>query len=396
MDNSKKKITEVLIFLFFLLFPFGQLFSFSLKVLGTTVRVHPIDAVVLFSAVFVLFNLPKIPAIYKDIKNLLYALGFSLLYSLTFFSPGEMATGVFYLLRIVAYSLFFLLVLGYVGRKRDRKKFVFNLMLSVLFFIMVFGFWQYFVYPDFRPFKVWNWDDHLYRFVGTFLDPGFTSILLVFGFLGSTLKFLEKRKTIWFLFSGLFLVAVALTFSRAGYIALFAGAGVLFLVRRGITKVVPLLIAFALILYLIPRPAGEGVNLARTYSIFARVESYQQALKLTGKSPIFGVGYNNLCIAKDKFLGQPVNFDSHSCSGVESSWLLILATSGFVGFSIFIYLIKRLSQSISQDIYGQTFMASGVALLTHSLFVNSLFYPWVMGFMVILLAISVKEKNSRD
>ena len=394
MDNSKKKITEILIFLFFLLFPFGQLFSFSLKAFGTTIRAHPIDAVVLFSAVFVLFALPKIPAIYKDIKNFLYALGFSLLYSLTFFSPGEITTGVFYLLRIVAYSLFFLLVLGYLDGKKERKKFVFNLMLSVLFFVMVFGFWQYFVYPDFRPFKVWNWDDHLYRFVGTFLDPGFTSIILVFGFLASALKFLEKKKAAWFLSSGLLLVAIALTFSRAGYIALFAGTGVLFLVRRGITKVVPLLIAFALILYLIPRPAGEGVNLARTYSIFARVESYQQALKLTRRSPIFGVGYNNLCIAKDKFLGEPVNFDSHSCSGVESSWLLILATSGGVGLSIFIYLIKRLSQSISKDIYGQTFMASGVALLTHSLFVNSLFYPWVMGYLGVMLALALKEKSS--
>ena len=190
-----------------------------------------------------------------------------------------------------------------------------------------------------------------------------------------------------------FILALALTYSRAGYVAFLGGILTFLLAKKSLKKVLVIMGLFAFIVLLIPSFGSEGVHLGRTKSIFARLESYSEAIKLTAKSPVFGVGFNNLCVAKDKFLGQTANFQSHACSGIESSLLMLLATSGVVGIIVFVYLIYWIIREIPKDIYGLTFISSLVALLLHSLFVNSLFYPWVMGWMGLLLGVSFKEKS---
>jgi hypothetical protein len=69
---------------------------------------------------------------------------------------------------------------------------------------------------------------------------------------------------------------------------------------------------------------------------------------------------------------------------------LVLATTGILGFLIFANLIQKLVVDLAKNTYGLTFLSCLVALLIHSLFVNSLFYPWVMGWMGLLLSISLK------
>ena len=80
---------------------------------------------------------------------------------------------------------------------------------------------------------IWGWDDHLYRLIGTFLDPGFTAIILVFGFLTSLAYYLKPAapkggfKNKYFLLISIFLfVSILFTYSRAGYIALIVGMGI--------------------------------------------------------------------------------------------------------------------------------------------------------------------------
>ena len=392
MARRAKKLIPRLLFVYLVLFPFGQLFRLSTNIFGYTIRIHPTDLVVLaIAAVFLTGKFIK-PKLWTHIKNFLYALAFSLVFSLTIFSLREVLIGTLYLVRVVGYSFFFLAVWNFVKNEKARRTLL-NSLIGITLAISVFGLFQYFVYPDVRALYVWGWDDHLLRLVGTFLDPSFTSIFLVFGFLASLAVYLKTQKKYLILILGVFLFSIALTYSRAGYLALFSGAASLLLLNKNLKKILGILAIFLFLLALVPSVGSEGVRLLRTRSIFERIESYSDALALTSKSPVFGIGYNNLCIAKGKFLGKFVEYDSHACSGVESGALLILTTSGLVGILIFGYLGIQIFQNTERNLYGVTFLSSSLALLVHSLFVNSLLYPWVMGYLGILLSLSLKEKS---
>ena len=393
MARRTKKLIPSLLFLYLVLFPFGQLLRLSTNLFGYVVRIHPTDLVVLaMAAVFLTGQFIK-PRLWRHLRNFLYALGFSLVFSLTIFNLGEILIGILYFARVVGYCFFFLAVWNFVKSEKERR-ILFNSLMGVALAISVFGFFQYFVYPDVRALYTWGWDDHLLRLVGTFLDPSFTGIFLVFGFLASLAAYLKTKKKYLLLVLGVFLASIALTYSRAGYLALFSGAAALLLIKKNLNKILAILAIFLFLLALIPRVGSEGVRLLRTRSIFERIESYSDGLALTAKSPVFGIGYNNLCIAKGKFLGKFVEYDSHSCSGVESGALLILATAGLAGILIFGYLGIQIFRKTERNLYGVTFLSSSFALLVHSLFVNSLLYPWVMGYLGILLALSLKEKSS--
>ena len=85
------------------------------------------------------------------------------------------------------------------------------------------------------------------------------------------------------------------------------------------------------------------------------------------------------------------SFSSHACSGSDSSLLFILATTGVVGFLIFLRLVINVAGSLNGSFEDIIFVASSTALLVHSLFSNSLFYPWIMGYMIILLVIAIRK-----
>ena len=394
MDLSKtKKLKEFLLFAYLALFPFGQLLSIRTNVFGFSVPFHPADIIAGLLGVGVLIYKGKLPTFFAPIKNFLWVLFFSLVFSLSIFKPVEVLPGALYALRLAAYSLFFAACFRIVQKSEKVKAFVFSSLAYIGFFIAVFGLFQYFFYPDVRPFTIWGWDDHLFRLVGTFLDPGFTSIFLVFGFLATIAKLFINRDKKLLVVLAVFILALALTYSRAGYVAFLGGILTFLLAKKSLKKVLVIMGLFAFIVLLIPSFGSEGVHLGRTKSIFTRLESYSEAIKLTAKSPVFGVGFNNLCMAKDKFLGQTANFQSHACSGIESSLLMLLATTGVTGLIVFVYLIYWIVRKVPKDIYGLTFISSLVALLLHSLFVNSLFYPWVMGWMGLLLGVSFKEKS---
>ncbi len=141
-----------------------------------------------------------------------------------------------------------------------------------------------------------------------------------------------------------------------------------------------------LIVIALPRPSSEGVKLERLYSIEARLINFKETMFIWSKSPVFGVGYNNTCLGRNIFVKQELLL-SHSCSGSDSSILLVLATTGIVGLIVFGYMGIKVVRSLPKNSYSVLFLSCLSALLIHSVFVNSLFYPWVMGWMGILLGI---------
>jgi len=383
---------EGLIFVLLVIFPLGQLIRLNFDVFGARVPIQPLDVVAGLSIVWFILGKLKKPKGLRPISAFLLIAAFSLLFSLTIFEPRQLAIGSLYFLRLLAYASFFLVSYNLVLKNKRLKPRLFHSLIVVSAATGLFGWIQYFWLPDLRALRFLGWDDHLYRLVGTFLDPGFTGLILTFGFLLSLVKFLETKDKRLIVLLAFFLLSVGFTYSRASYLALLAGSLVAFGVKKRLRQVAVVFLALLFISFLLPRPAGEGVKLERLSSVYLRLENYQETLKIFKHSPLFGVGYNNLCQARQKYLGE-ADFTSHACSGSDSSLLLVLATTGVVGLLVFLNLIYTLVKNAGKEIYGYSFLAVLTALLIHSLFVNSLFYPWVMGYMAILLSVSLRSKK---
>jgi hypothetical protein len=258
---------KIILFAFLVIFPFGQVFKIGI--------INPIDVIVGIGAAYALIRRYKKPEIFSYFQNFLIVAAFSWVVGATLFQKSEIFIGLLYLIRLSAYFYFFV----FASHFKD-KKLLLNSLLGVSIFSAVFGWVQYFFYPDLR-FLYWlGWDDHLNRLVGTFLDPSFMGLILV---LGLTIALHKKMK-----FLILFLLAsIAFTYSRASFLAAF----VPLVYKRAW---VFLAIFISLIVFL-PRTEGEGVRLERTSSIYGRIESYQESLEIFKKNPVFGVWFDNIC-----------------------------------------------------------------------------------------------------
>lgn len=368
MAYIKEKLLNVLFPLYLILFPFGQVLH-DYKVTDIIVL---IISVLFFSDIKEKFK-PK----GKFLSFIMIGV-FALTLSTTFFGVAGITEGLLYFVRLVSFVLLFSFVRSKYKSEKD-KELVYQKLLFVNFFVVIFGFVQYFFFPDLRYLKTFGWDDHYFRLVSTFLDPAFTGIIMLLGLILSLNWYIKKGKNVYLALGTLNLLAIALTYSRSTYLALVVSL-VYFaiLIKRKFILIFPL---FLLILIpLLPRPSSEGVKLERTYSIFQKFDDYGKATVLISKSPVFGIGFNNTCVGRETFLNES-GYMSHSCSGIDNSILFILATTGVVGFIFFVEVLTKINFR----------SASGVALvavLTHSMFTNTLFYPFVMGYLAIILALS--------
>jgi len=384
----RASFTEKLIFIYLAAFPLGQLLRFNFKFLTFNIPFHLVDLLAAVALLFLFFGKVKVPKIFKFISAFLLVCVFSLLLSLTKFNSLQVFVGTLYLLRFVAYSALFVAAWNIRLKNAMVKNTLFNSLITISFATGIFGWIQYFWLSDLRALKFLGWDDHLYRLVGTFLDPGFTGIILVLGFLAVFTRFIDTGDKLLTPILGFFLVTIAFTYARASYLALFAGVVALALLKKKMKKVFWPIFLLLILIPLLPRPPGEGVKLERLHSVYAKAQNFSETTTIISKNPLFGVGFNNICAARIKYIGDAGY--SHACSGSDSSLLFVAATTGLVGLLIFLYMAYKIIKSISRNVYGVSFLVCSGALFVHSLFVHSLFYPWVMGWMGILLAISLK------
>lgn len=387
--TKKINIESIFIFLFLIVFPFGQIIRLSFNLGGLNIPLQPLDIVVGLGAVFSLFFQKNKPKSFRYISYYLLAALFSFILSIFYFKTGVLY-GLFYLIRISAYALFINYVWNFIRRNKDGRKLLINSLMLISIVSAVFGWIQFFSLPDLKPFFVYGWDMHLLRLFGTFLDPTFLGLIIVFGIIISVFKLIEFRDRKYLLITAFLLISLAFTYSRASYAAFLGGMLVISLMQKKFRKILLLVLTLIIIALLLPTARNHSIELTRTFSITARLNNYKEAFSLFKKFPVFGVGYDNLCIARNKFIGVE-SFASHACSGSDSSLLLILATTGMVGMLVFLGASLRLLKDLSMNSERQIILAAGSALFIHSFFSNSLFFPWIMGFMAILLAISLKE-----
>lgn len=354
----------LILYIIALIFPFGQL----LRVNITNISFPLLDSIIFILLLTNLFYRFKKKKLQSQNHYFLFFLIFTWislfinLHRCQITSPKP----VLYLIRLSTYLMFFIFPLS---PKQIPPKFHRFFQLSLISSI-IFGILQYFYWPNFTYFDSLNWDPHLYRLVGSFLDPTFTALIFLLFLLR---VFFTKNQSLKKPLIILSYLAIALSYSRSTLLSfLFA----FFLISRQLKNkkifIVSLIITISTLL-LLPRQPGEGTKLERTSSVKAKIENYKEGFQTFSRSPIIGHGYNTLY-----FVRQIKNPLSHSNFGFDNSLLTILSTTGIIGFSFFllglIHLIKN--SSTSKKILIST-------VLLHSFFSNSLLYPWILTLLVI-------------
>ncbi len=308
----------------------------------------------------------------------------SLLANAALVQPDTLWKGSLYLLRWVAYAGVYLTL---VGNKRTLPWLAKGLFLSGSAMGLL-GLVQFFLYPDLRNLMYLGYDPHYYRVFSTLFDPNFAGILFVLTLIvGAT--FLQQKREIGVIGGmGVSLTALLLTYSRSSYLSFLAAAGVwVVLHKKWKIGLIGLLLFFVAIVYL-PRPGREALSLDRFDSTVSRLNNWSESVQRMGQKPILGYGFNVL-----PFLQQDSSIPSKAGAGIDNSFLFVGVTTGLVGLMVYGWLVwsmvlvgKRTLAAKKTSVLGTAYLATLVAVVVHSLFVNSLFYPWVMLWMWLVTA----------
>ncbi len=257
------------------------------------------------------------------------------------------------------------------------------------------GLIQYFWYPYLRNLSYLGWDPHLYRVFSTFLDPNFASIFFVLTlWLGTYLWFQNKQRWIVGLGEILVFVALLLTYSRSGYLALVFGIATMAVCSKHAKQAIVIILLFIGMLFLLPHKEGEGVKLFRTVSTVARFGNWQRGVTLIKEAPLLGHGFNTLRYVQRKHgWVDDTQIVSHAGAGLDNSMEFIWATTGILGLGIYLWLLARIFRMGKSVLQSVKFRQLGVVLITtmvsviiHSQFSNSLFFPQIVMWVWILIA----------
>ncbi|MBI3956027.1 O-antigen ligase family protein [Candidatus Gottesmanbacteria bacterium] len=277
---------------------------------------------------------------------------------------SNFSTGFLYLVRWVAYAFLYAVVLVSPLSVRFWLWWLarFGVALGAV------GLVQFVWYPDLRNLWYLGWDPHYYRVFATLLDPNYVGILLV---LTLFLLLYLFRRVRWQM--GAVGVALLLTYSRSSYLALLVGVGVAIVSLKRWKKGLFLFLFFLLAIVYLPKAGGDTLSLDRYDSTASRIQNWSQTIARIEKRPVFGYGFG--------------------VTGIDSSLLYVGVTTGIVGFASYLWLIweqVKLVRRSRNTPFRVMFYATFAALLIHSLFVNSLFYPWVMIWMWVLVGVAEK------
>jgi len=393
-----EKLITALLFCYLVLFPFGQLNRLPISLFQSPeIRFYLTDLVmfllILTWGIWRFLLIKKkytLPPLTKPIFLFLMIAIISLIVNSSRLSIRELFVSGLYLLRWIVYAgLYFVLI-----DLKDRFNYLkWSSMVNYLIVLgamtAIFGLVQYLIWPDIGFLEVFGYDPHYFRLVGTFFDPGFIGIILVLTLILLVVSNWEKIGVFKMknlpVHCLLFTVycSLALTYSRSSYLAYLMGMGVIAFIKKAPRFFLIILFIGALTLLILPRQSGgEGIRLERTSTIQARAGSWQNALIISRDHPLIGVGFNAFRYAQRDygFLKEQWQ-ESNAGAGADSSLLFVLATTGIIGFLTYLGIWWKILR-----IGNLTILASALAILIHSLFLNSLFYPWVMAWMWILLA----------
>lgn len=366
---------EIILLCLSFIWPFGQ--ALLITPPESPIRIHVIDAVIIANLFFLFLRKDFYNTFLKDKISLGLLIFFvsvllSLLNAFPFADGKTIIIATAYAFRFFAYWGVYYSIRLYRYRPLHLKLAAFLFIISSLY--------QYFFMPDLRFLKGVGFDDHYYRLTSFIFDPNFAGLIISIIFFYSLS---QGRVAVAYLQGVFLLTALALTFSRSSYLTLTTGLLTLVALTRR-WRYVFTLILLSLIVFLVPKPFGEGVNLFRVFSIFSRLDSFQKGHDLFFTQPIFGVGFNTL---KQMSGGIP-----QLSSGIDNSFIFILATTGILGFASFIFLLY-LSFTNVKDLIGRLCL---FLILFHSLFNNSFFQSSVLLVWIVIVAFPREKKLDEE
>lgn len=299
-----------------------------------------------------------------------------------------------YVFRLGSYILFSLSLKQLVAKKLITSSELRFKFFGAGLIILFLGFLQLIAIKDTRFLAILGWDDHLNRLISTIFDPGFTGIIFVISLMyfyslpkiGSNFKIFEN-KIINVLINLFFFLGIALTFSRASYLALAVALLTLVIIKRkSLLSLLGNTLVFLLIVLIIPKPGGEGVDLVRTSTIAARSSAIQYELdSVTPKTLLIGNGLFSIqnSLEKNKFIS------SHS--RIPDNFLVnLLLSTGQTGTAIALYILFKWVIKISKQ--DPELSVAILATFIHAQFSNSIFQPFVLLMLLGGIA-SIKNKN---
>jgi len=400
-------ILKISFIILLLLFPLGQIARLEFQN-GVAVTLNDI-AVGVVVLVFLFANRSK-QRFKKSLTipiNIFAVIGLvSLVVNIRVLNISEFIVSLLYGIRWILYAGIFFVVSEFDPK---FKKIITKVMIFIGSLVVIGGYLQYFLYPNLRNLYYLGWDEHLYRMFSSFLDPNFAGAFFVLYFLllsGLLLDSFEKKQRlkkgnlgiIALFLSGLVtLIAIILTYSRSAYIMLLVGAITFLILKKQKKIAVGFILVFFMLIVYFSNLRIEGMNPLRIASSEARLESASHAITIIRNNPILGVGFNAYRYAQVRygFIQEDSDMLSHSGAGTDNSFLFVLATTGIIGFTAYIYMwLKILSYTFkvpAQNNFQKTIacvvIASTVGIFVNALFINSLFYPSIMLWMWVLIGL---------
>ena len=348
-----------------------------------TVFTNPIA---LYNNIHIFFKKEKIIQLFTGVTILSLILNFII-------NPDYIV--LLYSFRLLTYILFGFSIALLIKNKIIDAEYLKFQIFSVGLFSLLLGFLQFIFIPDTRFLSVLGWDDHYARLISTYFDPGFTGIIFLFTlFVGLSSNYI-KNKYIQLLLIFSFSWGIILTFSRASYLALLIG--LLLIAVHKIKLNTTLLkigilgsLSIVFLIIIAPKPYGEGVNLLRTASIYARTNAIKEQLTtLSAQTIVIGNGLFSKKNSLSSITETQTNnlIPSHSRLP-DNIFVTVLLSTGVFGLFLFILILNKWIQQLrSRNI----FIAIGfICILIHSQFSNSLLQPFVL---LLLLLAATTETN---
>jgi len=374
--KNQNSIIKSLLYLLFILFSFGNLTRISF--FGQQVNGYAYEFILgLLIIYFVIKDKFKpIADAYQENRYIFWFFAFTFF---TFFinwnrySTLENFISILYQIRLIGYFIFFFYFKKYSLQKPVNIFIFITVLISII---------QYFFYPDLRNLLYLGWDPHLFRIFGVYLDTYVAVSIygLIFFYL-----FFQKRDLLNKILLAIYSVFIIMTFSRIGYMALL-GTLLLIYIKKDLKKILVILLILMSILIIVPKPAGEGVNLSRVFSIKSRIADYLTAIDSWKYSPVIGIGYNRIRYFKKQLnLIEQDQFEiTHSGASFHSSFLIILVTTGIIGFGLFILGLIKFVKVTNYSKYLLTYI--GIISLAD----NSLLHPFILLLLLTMISLSRK------
>lgn len=413
-----------LIFLFFL--PLGSLSRLPIGDVAFTVNdvILPVMIGLWLLYILVIQKRVVLPSRTMLIVGFAFWAFITLLFSLRFLGMAQFLISGLYWVRWVEYA--FVFFIGYwlftqgEEAKATMRTTVKMLLWGQLMFVLA-GFLQFALFPNFSKFVQHGWDPHYYRLLSTFLDPNFAGIFIVLGMVLFGAFFLLKEETILptktsksvsYVYVLLALVAIVLTFSRSSYLGFAVAVGCIGLLKSRAVLFVMAFVGIASFVF-IPRVQTRVIGaFSFDETVMARLSQYELTLGIIEKDPVFGVGFNTFRYAQEEAGyfrdDRGVSFEGgHAGAGSDSSLLFILVTTGVPGLLLYLAMwgaflkdafrayITRSNTTLVRAL-GLVIVVSQLALMAHTQFVNSMFYPWIMAWMWILLALMYASRANNE